>query len=70
MTVAEIKAMRNKVFSAYSAALAAQSVNKNGRGITMQTLASLKSELAFWDRKLALATRKSKPYSLVKFTGG
>lgn len=68
MTVAEIKAMRDKVFAAYTAALTAQSVNKNGRGITMQALATLKSELAFWDRKLARATRKSKPYSLVRFT--
>lgn len=69
MTIAEIQAMRDSALSAYKNALKAQSINKDGRGITMQNLSSLRAELDRWDRKLASAKRKSRPFSLVKFTG-
>lgn len=70
MNGAEIKAMRDRTLKAYTDALEAQSMGMNGRNLTRQSLESLKSQFEYWDRRYRQSTGKSKPHSLVNFTGG
>jgi hypothetical protein len=71
MRIIEIKNMRDKALKAYSDALEAQSLGMNGRNLTRQNIDTLKTQLDYWERRYSLALKKgkSKPYSLVKFTG-
>ncbi|MEB8638649.1 hypothetical protein P2G74_01510 [Cronobacter muytjensii] len=69
MTLAELKALRDKALQAYTEALEAQSLSMNGRNLTRQNIDALKNQFDYWERRYKHASGDSKPYKLVCFLG-